>query len=121
MKPLREGVSPSLVSVKSSTTTSARHALADKVFQKDVRFDVSDTDRYGRLIGKIWLGNRDINREMVHEGHAWAYRQYMTDKSLLEDEVAAKQQGIGLWSIAGPVAPWEWRHGERLKSAQRRH
>ena len=91
----------------------ARQALAEKVFQKNVRVDVSDTDRYGRLIGKIWLGDRDINREMVREGHAWVYRQYMTDDSLLEDEAAAKEQGIGLWGIAGPVAPWEWRRGGR--------
>jgi endonuclease YncB( thermonuclease family) len=31
----------------------ARQALAERVFQKDVRVDVSDTDRYGQLIGKI--------------------------------------------------------------------
>ncbi len=48
----------------------ARQALADKVFQEDVRVEVSDTDRYSRLIGAIWLGTRDINREMVREGHA---------------------------------------------------
>ena len=35
--------------------TRARQALSDKVFRKDVTVRVSDTDRYGRLIGKIWL------------------------------------------------------------------
>ena len=54
----------------------ARQALADKVFQEDVRVEVSDTDRYNRLIGAIWLGDRDINREMVREGHAWAYHHH---------------------------------------------
>ena len=93
--------------------TSARQALADKVFQKDVVVEVVDIDRYDRLVGKIWLGTRDINREMVSEGHAWAYRQYLNDQSLLKDEAKAKEQGIGLWSVAGPVAPWEWRRGTR--------
>ena len=39
---------------------------------------------------------------MVREGHAWAYRQYLSDQSLLTDEANAKEQGIGLWSIADP-------------------
>jgi endonuclease YncB( thermonuclease family) len=52
----------------------ASQALADKVFRKDVTVRVSDTDRYGRLIGEIWLGDRDINRELIREGYAWAYQ-----------------------------------------------
>ena len=97
--------------------SKATQALSEKVFRKDVRVEVSDTDRYGRLIGKIWLEDRDINREMVREGHAWAYRQYLTDKSLLTDEAKAKEQGIGLWSVADPVAPWAWRRGSRTISS----
>ncbi len=65
---------------------NATKALSEKVFREEVRIDVIDTDRYGRLIGRIWLDGRDINRELVAEGHAWVYRQYMTDRSLLEDE-----------------------------------
>ncbi len=53
---------------------------------------------------------------MVREGHAWAYRQYLSDGSLLMDEAKAKEQGIGLWSIADPVAPWEWRRGSRSRT-----
>ena len=48
---------------------------------------------------------------MVREGHAWAYRQYLTDQSLLEDEAAAKTERIGLWSVPDPVPPWVWRRG----------
>ena len=47
--------------------TRARQALADKVFQENVNVDVVDVDRYDRLVGKIWLGDRDINRELVRE------------------------------------------------------
>jgi endonuclease YncB( thermonuclease family) len=54
--------------------TRARQALSEKVFRKDVTVRVSDTDRYGRLIGEIWLGDRDINRELIREGYAWAYQ-----------------------------------------------
>ena len=91
----------------------ARQALTDKVFQKDVQVVTGGYDRYDRLLGRIYLGRRDVNREMVKEGHAWAYRQYLTDQTLLDDEKAARDSGIGLWSVPGPVAPWEWRRGAR--------
>lgn len=91
----------------------ARQALAAKVFREDVRVTSSGYDRYGRLLGRIWLETRDINREMVSEGHAWAYRRYLTDQTFLDDESAAKEQGIGLWSISRPVPPWNWRGGDR--------
>lgn len=93
----------------------ARQALADKVFRKHVAIEVIDTDRYGRAVGRIWLDDRDINRELVQEGHAWVYRRYMRDPSLLDDEAAAKGAGAGLWGL--PVAqrtePWKWRQGSR--------
>ncbi len=96
-----------------ASETRARQALSEKVFRKDVIVRVSDTDRYGRLIGEIWLGDRDINRELIREGYAWAYRDYLTDRTLLDDEAHAKDEGIGLWSEPDPVPPWRWRRGDR--------
>ena len=99
--------------------TRARQALADKVFQRQVQVMPEGEDRYGRLLGRIYLGGRDINREMVREGHAWAYRQYLSDESLLEDESLAREAGIGLWSLpqAQNVPPWEWRRNGRQTGA----
>jgi micrococcal nuclease len=42
----------------------ATQALAEKVFNKDVQVESSGYDRYDRLLERILLGNRDINREM---------------------------------------------------------
>ena len=61
----------------------------------------------------IWFDGRDINREMVREGHAWAYRDYLQDRTILEDENHAKSAELGLWSLNNPIPPWEWRRGER--------
>ena len=93
----------------------ARQALADKVFRRAVRVASGGEDRYGRLLGRIYLGGRDINREMVREGHAWVYRRYSSDHSLLQDEDAARTRRVGLWSLpdAERVPPWEWRRGAR--------
>ncbi len=99
--------------------TRSRQALAEKVFRRQVRVMPEGEDRYGRMLGKIYLDGRDINREMVREGHAWAYRQYLSDDSLLEDERRAREAGAGLWSLpqAQHVPPWEWRRSGRANTA----
>ena len=90
----------------------AKQALASKVLKHAVRVVVTDTDRYGRRVGKIFLGQTDINRSMVSEGHAWVYRQYSQDESLIEIETAAREAGIGLWNRNDTVPPWDWRKGK---------
>ena len=93
----------------------ARQALAGKVFQRRVRVASSGEDRYGRLLGRIYVNNRDINREMVREGHAWVYRRYSSDNWLLGDEQSAKAARLGLWSLpeTEQVPPWQWRRASR--------
>ena len=91
----------------------ASRALADKLTRARVTVHTTETDRYGRLVGKVLLGSRDINREMVREGHAWVYRHYMQDRSLLEDERTARRRKAGLWGSDSPIEPWSWRRGTR--------
>lgn len=97
----------------------ARQALAAKVFRRQVRVASRGEDRYGRTLARLYVGDRDINREMVREGHAWVYRRYSSDAALLEDERGAREGRRGLWSLpdAGRVPPWEWRRGARVASA----
>ena len=95
----------------------ASRALADKLNRAKVTVLTTETDRYGRLVGKVLHGSRDINREMVREGHAWVYRQYLHDRSLLEDERTARQRKVGLWGSNHPIEPWRWRRGTRASLA----
>ena len=39
-------------------------------------------DHYGRTVGKIFLDNLNINKEMVKAGYAWVYVRYAKDKTL---------------------------------------
>ena len=48
----------------------AKQALSDKVFGQIVDVVEIDRDRCGRIVGRVYLGSRDINREMVVEGCA---------------------------------------------------
>ena len=87
----------------------AKSALISKIDNAFITVTVSDTDRYGRKVGKIWLAARDVNREMVREGHAWVYERYLIDQSLRKDQEYAIQHKLGLWQSTGATEPWEWR------------
>ena len=89
----------------------AKQALSDLAFGKQARVVVQDTDRYGRTVGRVYVGSLDANAEMVRQGAAWAYRQYLKDQSLLRLEAEAKAAKRGLWALpeAERCPPWDWR------------
>lgn len=91
-----------------------RQALAAMVFQKRVTVAEAGRDRYGRVLGTVFVSGQNINAAMVEQGMAWVYRQYAKDQVLFALEVDARKHGRGLWVDANPVPPWEFR---RLKSA----
>lgn len=91
--------------------TSAKQQLSDLVFGRQARVVVQDTDRYGRTVGRVYVGGFDANAEMVRRGAAWVYRQYAKDQSLYRLEAEAKAAKRGLWALpeAQRAPPWEWR------------
>ena len=91
----------------------AENALQEKAMDKNVLARVSGIDRYKRVIADIFIGKRNINHEMVVEGHAWAYRRYLKSKTLVKLEQVAKSRQEGLWAAPNPIPPWEWRKGAR--------
>lgn len=97
---------------------AARTALDKLCYQKKVRVDVLDQDSYGRLVAHLYLGSKDLNREMVREGAAWAYRRWLRDKSLLAVEKEARAAHRGLWALPEDqqVPPWKWRQQLHVKA-----
>lgn len=95
--------------------TRARQALSDLAFGKQATVETSEKDRYGRVIGRIYVDGVDVNKELVSRGAAWVYRQYNRDKSLLAVEAEARTAKRGLWALpeAERVAPWDWRKGTK--------
>lgn len=90
----------------------SRQELSSLVAQRTVTVTGEDTDRYGRLLGTVWLGETDVNAEQIRKGLAWAYRYHgkpaQADYALLEAE--ARQHATGLWSVPGQTEPWRWRN-----------
>jgi micrococcal nuclease len=101
---------------KQAFGTKARENLAEKVFRRNVRVEVIDVDRYRREVGRIFVGDRFINLEMVHDGFAWRYVIYDKAGEFAAAEVDAHEHHRGLWTDPNPMPPWEWRKAKRNRS-----
>jgi endonuclease YncB( thermonuclease family) len=92
----------------------AAFALADFIGHSPVRCEEQGVDRYGRVIAACYVQGEDIERWMVLNGWALAYRRYSTD--YVAEEQAAIEARRGLWR-GEFIPPWEWRRGARLQAA----
>lgn len=78
---------------------------------QSVTVSYTQTDRYGRVLGRVVTANgTEANRQQVLKGAAWVYDRYNTDNSLPALQQEAQTQKCGLWADPNPVPPWEWRH-----------
>jgi endonuclease YncB( thermonuclease family) len=93
----------------------AKMALSALVFGKTVDLRPVTIDRYGRTVGHLFVGSLNVNKQMVRTGHAWVYKRYMKDKTLITDEDYGKFQKVGIWPLPEHlrIAPWVWR--KRIK------
>jgi len=91
----------------------SKQYLSGLVFGNDVRVAVQTTDRYGRTVGRPYVGELDVCEEMVRVGAAWVYRQYVVDESLFDVENDARAARRGIWGLpeSEQVEPWNWRRG----------
>ena len=78
---------------------------------QSVTVSYTQTDRYGRIIGRVFTMNgTEASRFMVQSGAAWVYERYNADESLPALQREVQEQKRGLWADSNPVPPWEWRH-----------
>lgn len=93
----------------------AKQFTADMVAGKKVRIWPTDTDRYGRIVGFVFVGDRNLNKELLSAGLAWHYKKYSRDPELAKLEFKARSARTGLWSEPDPIPPWEYRRLKRSK------
>lgn len=89
----------------------SKQALSKAVFKKIVAIESAGKDRYGRTLGRVMIGSREINAEMVATGNAWVYRKYSKDPQLINLEDVARSKKLGLWALQADqiMPPWQWR------------
>lgn len=89
----------------------AGRKLAVMIHSQEVRLEVANTDRYGRTVAKVWIGDTDVGLAMIRAGLAWHYRQYYNDAEYAEAEKYARARRLGLWHDEKPLEPRFYRRG----------
>ena len=86
-------------------------ALSKKLYQRIIHCEQRAIDRYRRVVAVCKLGSIDLNRWMVRQGWALAYRKYSLD--YVHDEKASQMSRTGIWA-GSFIQPSKWRRGKRL-------
>lgn len=82
--------------------SEAKQRLVDLILNQKIKLEkqVSETDRFHRLLRDVYVNNRFVNQIMVEEGYGRA-RTYPPDikykQILKEAEKRAKEAQIGIW------------------------
>ncbi len=89
--------------------------LIDLVRDQHIVLAPRDVDQYGRIVAYVWVGDLEINRELVKRGAAWFYPEYAESDALYEEEERARAAKQGLWALPASerIEPWEWRRRAR--------
>ena len=91
---------------------AATRAMRRLIGRDPVRCEVRDRDRHGRAVAACFAAGRNLQRELVRQGLALAYRRYSTRH--VRDEDAARAARHGLW--AGEFTePWRWRREAKAR------
>lgn len=91
----------------------AKDFLSDAIFKKIVDVEITDNDRYGRLIGRVWISKVDVNLSLIKNGLAWHYKHFDKSKSYADAELSARNKKLNIWSLKNPVAPWDFRRTKK--------
>ena len=94
---------------------AATRRLSKAIGWNSATCEVRDKDRYRRLVAVCKVKEQDLNRQLVMEGLALAYRRYSRD--YVEAEKEARKRNVGMWQ-GEFVKPWDWRKGKRLATGK---
>jgi endonuclease YncB( thermonuclease family) len=92
----------------------SKQYLSSLVAGKSVRVEYKSKDRYGRILGTVYVGNLNVNEAMVREGLAWQY-YYNKNANYRKLQAEAKAKKLNIWSVKNPVYPYDFRKNKRKK------
>lgn len=93
----------------------SKQSLYKMVHDKTVQVAFTKNDKYGRIVGKVFLDTQDICHQQIKSGLAWHYKKYQNEQPLEDrdaysaSELTAKSQQLGLWSEPQAIPPWDYR------------
>ena len=80
--------------------------LKKKIGNNYIKCISKTKDKYKRYLGVCYLGNLDLNKWMVENGYAVAYKKYSRKYELQEQY--AKENKLGIWKGTF-IEPEKWR------------
>ncbi len=93
----------------------ARQALIDVIGGHAVRVDCYKRDARGRLVCRAWAGGRDLQLQLLRDGHVWHFSRYVDEQTVAERTgyaqavQQARGERRGLWTRPRPMPPWTCR------------
>ncbi|WP_158222623.1 thermonuclease family protein [Rhodopirellula sp. MGV] len=92
--------------------------LSSQILGKDVRAELTGSDRYGRKLGHLYVDSTNwVNQGLILAGLAWHYAKYNHDTRLASAQQTARGGALGLWADSQRIAPWDYRNGQRVETA----
>lgn len=93
--------------------TKATLFVRDLCLNKTVTIHKKETDRYGRVLGVLYVGDVNVNEALIRQGLAWHYKHYSNDPILDSLERLARREKLNIWSMDSPIAPWIYRKSKK--------
>lgn len=89
----------------------AKYALSSLIYYKTVVVNYANYDKYGRIIGLVYVNSENINEQMLKLGFGWAYLKYLDASNIHYKDLErnARNSKFGLWNDNQPIPPWEFR------------
>ncbi len=84
----------------------SKKELVKKINNTKINCIISSKDKYKRFLATCYLGLKNLNKWMVKQGNAVAYKRY--SKKYIEDEKFAKENKLGIWR-GSFLRPEKWR------------
>lgn len=100
---------------KQEFAKQSQENLAKLVVGKTVRLKQTDVDGFGRLIGVVFLDEKNINQAQVRDGCAWRYIRFDKPGAYTAAEKEAREKRRGLWAAKNPIPPWEFVKKEKVR------
>jgi micrococcal nuclease len=91
----------------------ARDALAGVALHRQVVVQTRARDRYQRIVARVFVGSHDVGGWLVARGYAWSDGYRGRGGPYASQQARAMASGLGLWAVATPMPPREFRrrHG----------
>ena len=100
---------------KQAFGNKAKQYLSSLIFGKKVSIRYKSIDRYGRILGVVFLDGKEINLVMVQSGYAWHYSYYDKTPAYIEAEKQARAEKKGLWQDPNPINPYQFRKSQKKR------